>query len=298
MKSRLLLLIILFASIALIGSIAKAFEVQFQGEAGFYIGKQMLYVITGTAGDPNSVGQEGAYAFGPSKVTLDGAEYYDCSFKTTDSGGAHFYLGINLLSSALMQKGIKFGDTELDIKPAVVTLKYPLIVGKKWDNKNEKTKLIAKNLTIPGFGKLGDLTVDNLIAQTTISSEATKVPAGSFDSLLVETTYTGSLLGIPVTLIQRTWMSEENIPIKRYFEFTKPTKMVLYAMELSEPNPDLYDLNWDGIVNVLDIMIIAKYYGQQMQTTHIPNPDVDGNGFVDMNDMEFMIAHFGEVYKK
>ena len=296
---RLRSLLLVFISIALIGSLASAFEIQFPGETGFYIGKPMLYVITDTAGDPNSIGQEGIYTFGPNKIVLDGAEYYDCSFITNGSGGSHFYLGIDSANSALMQKSIIFGDTELDITPAIVTLKYPLAIGKKWDNKNTKTKLIAKNLVIPGLGKLpGDLSVDNVVAQTTVSSQTIKVPAGSFDTLLVETTYTGSPLGIPMTLIQRTWMSEDNVPVKRSFEFTKPTNMMIYAMELSESNPDPYDLNWDGIVNVLDLMIIAKSYGQHIQYVRIPNPDIDGNGVVDMNDMEFLIAHFGKVYKK
>ena len=298
-----LLLFTFFIFITLIGPFASAFDVQFTGEAGFYIGKPMLYVITGTAGDPKSVGQEGIYSFGPNKATLDGAEYYDCSFITSDAGGAHFYFGINLTlshlaNSTLTQKNIKFGDTELDIKPAIVSLKYPLISGKKWDNKNDKTKLIAKNLTIPGIGKMpSDLTIDNVIVQTTVSSVIIKVPAGSFDSLLVETTSSGTLLGIPVTMIQRIWMNEDNVPVKQNFEFTKPTKMMLYAMELSEPNPDIYDLNWDGVVNVLDLMIIAKNYGQKIQYVRIPNSDIDGNGIVDLNDMELMIAHFGERYK-
>ena len=273
-----------------------AIEIQFPGETGFFIGKPMIYVIKATAGDPNTVGSEGIYQFGPNKVTLDGAEYYDSAFSSVSSS-SHFYLGIDNAKALVTQKGISFGETEMNIIPAIVTLKYPLANGKKWDNKNEKTKLIAKK--VPLFGQMiNELTIDSVNAQTTVTSVSLKIPAGVFDCLLVETNLSGSLLGLPTTLIQRTWMSEDNVAIKRYFEFTSPMKMTLYDMELSEPNPDPYDLNWDGVANILDLMIITKYYGTQMKSTRIPNPDIDGNGVVDMKDLNLAVSHFGEIYKK
>jgi hypothetical protein len=275
-----------------------AIEIQFPGEAGFFIGKPMIYVIKATAGDPNTVGSEGIYQFGPNKVTLDGAEYYDSAFLNVSSS-SHFYLGIDNAKALVTQKGISFGETEIKIIPAIVALKYPLTNGKKWDNKNEKTKLSAKNIIIPGIGKIpNELTIDNVNAQTTVTSVSLKIPAGVFDCLLVETELSGSLLGLPTILIQRTWMSEDNVAVKRAFEFIKPTKMTLYDMELSEANPDPYDLNWDGVANILDLMIITKYYGMQMKSTRIPNPDIDGNGVVDMKDLDLAVSHFGDIYKK
>ncbi|MGB9596476.1 MAG: dockerin type I domain-containing protein [Candidatus Poribacteria bacterium] len=295
MKLKLLTFIVAFIMISLFESSISAIEIKFPGEQGFFIGKPMIYVVKATAGDPQAIGSEGIYKFGPDKVTIDGSEYYDCIF-ANERGGAHFYLGIDSINALVTQKGIAFGETNLNIKPAITALKYPLVEGKKWE---EKTKITAKNITIPGLGIIpNELTIDNVSAQTIVSSTSIKVPAGPFDCLLVEATYNGSLLGLPVTLIQRTWMSEDNVPIKRNFEFTKPTKMMLYDMELSEANPDPYDLNWDGISNILDLMIITKYYGRQMQSTRIPNPDINGDGFVDMKDINLAISHFGEKYKK
>lgn len=296
------LFIIAFISIAIIIPFAKAFEIPFPGEAGFYIGKPMLYIIAGTAGDPKTVGQEGVYNFGPDKVTLDGVEYYDCSFKTTDLDGAHFYFGINSKNGILTQKGIKFGTTEINIKPAVVTIKYPLFAGEKWDNKNNKTELNAKNIKI-GDIAIPELNVKDVTVETKVSSSAINVPTGNVECLLIETVYKGNVLGaISVKLTQRTWMSVDNVPVKRSFELVSEqlmkTPTIVYDMELSEPNPDIYDLNWDGVVNILDLMIVTKYYGQNIQSVRVPNPDIDGNRIVDLNDMELLIAHFGEVYKK
>jgi hypothetical protein len=275
-----------------------AIEIQFPGEAGFFIGKPMIYVIKATTGDPDTIGSESIYRLGPNKVTIDGADYYDSLF-TSESSSSHFYLGIDSVKTLVNQKGITFGETEINIIPAIISLKYPLADGKKWD---EKTKLIAKNIEIPNLAKLPELTIDNVNAQTTVTPKTITIPSGAFDCLLVETTFSGSLkitgLSIPATLIQRTWMSEDNVPIKRNFEFTSPMKMMLFDMELSEPNPDPYDLNWDGVANILDLMIITKYYGTKMKSTRIPNPDIDGNGFVDMKDLNLAVSHFGEIYKK
>lgn len=285
--------ILIFASLGI-----GAFDIQFPNDEGFYIGKPMAYVITGTAGEPSSLGEEGIYTFGPILATLDGKQYYTCTFNV-DSNTAIYFLGIDRNNKTVTQKNIRFGETELDISPAIVALKYPLYNNQKWDNKDQKTKLVAKNITIPGLGKFpSDLTIENVIAQTTVSAINITVPAGSFDSLLVETTYTGSLLGIPMTIIQRTWMSQDNVPIKRNFEFTKPTKMMIYQMELSKPHPDIYDLNWDGKVNVLDLMMITRYYGSQLTSTRIPNPDINMDNVVDLEDMKMIISHFGEIYKK
>jgi len=296
------LFIIAFMSIAIIIPLANAFEIQFPSELGFYIGKPMLYIIAGTTGDPKTIGQEGVYNFGPDKITLDGAEYYDCSFKTGDLDGAHFYFGIDSKNNTLTQKGIKFGTTDINIKPAIVAIKYPLFAGEKWDNKNDKTELNAKNIKI-GDIELPELNVKEVTAETKVSSNVISVPAGNVECLLIETIYKGTVLGaISVKLTQRTWMSIDNVPIKRNFELVSEllmkTPTILYDMELSEPNPDIYDLNWDGVVNILDLMIITKYYGQNMQSVRVPNPDIDGNRIVDLNDMKFLIAHFGEIYIK
>jgi len=274
-----------------------AFEIQFKGEDSFYVGKPMVYVITGTAGDPNTIGLEGVYQFGPTLINIDNKIYHVCTFDT-GSGYTIFYFRIDNANKLMTQKYYRFGETEIEISPEVVALKYPLYNGQKWDNKGEKTTITAKKVVIPGFGQFpGDLKIENINAQTTVTSTRITVPAGTFDSLLVEEVYTGSLLGIPATVVQRTWMSEDNVPLKRNFEFTKPTKLMIYEMELARPNPNIYDLNWDGVVNIIDLVFITKYYGSTLTSPRIPNPDVNGDNVVDLNDIKVMISRFGEKYK-
>jgi hypothetical protein len=297
-KTRLLYLIFIFLFVGL--NNLGAFEIQFPGEAGFYIGKPMIYVTHETAGDSNSLSEEGIYIFGSDIVTLDGWQYYTCIFDVGNNA-ATFFLGIDKDKKVQTQKNIRFGVTELDISPAVVALKYPLFPGQKWDNKNEKTKITGKNVTL-GNLKLPEFTVEDVSVQTSVSSATINVPAGNFDTLLVKTDYSGAILGqIKVSITQRTWMSEDNVPVKRAFELTTmfdPKPATIYEMELSKPSPDIYDLNWDGVVNVLDLMMVVKYYGTQPKSTRIPNPDINMDNVVDLEDMKMIISHFGEIYKK
>lgn len=273
----------------------EAFEIQFPGEKGFFIGKPMVYVITANSNDDKTIGQEGIFMFGPNKVNIAGSEYYDCTFGT-DSNGSHFYLGINDENQVLTQKMIKFGQTKLDINPAVSLLKYPIYSGQKW---SEKTSLIAENVVIPGLGMLPTaLRIDNVKAETQVSAQAMSSPAGTFNTLLVETTYTGNMIGIPMTLIQRTWVNEDNAVIKRNFEFTKPSKLMLYEIVLSKPNPNPYDLNWDGVVNILDLIYVAGFFGKSLQRIMIPNPDIDNDSKVDFSDLKLLGTHLGEIYKR
>ena len=112
---------------------------------------------------------------------------------------------------------------------------YPLAPGDTW---SETTDMLAKDLEIPGLGRMPlPIPANGVKAETKVSLETISVPAGTFDTLLVETTYDGSLLGIPMTLVQRTWLSEGNITIKRNIEFLKPTEVPLYDFELSKLPP-------------------------------------------------------------
>lgn len=208
------------------------FDIQYPGEAGFFIGMPMVYVIT--AEDDENFGQEGIFTFGQDLITIDGVEYYDSVFNSP-SGDSHFYFGIDPVKGDLTQKRIILGETEIDLDPALTAIHYPLSPGDSW---SEETDLTATELEIPGLGKLPfPVLIKGLEAETKVSSMSITVPAGEFDTLLVESTYTGSILGIPVTLIQRTWLSESNIVIKRNFEFNKPTQLSFYDIELSKLPP-------------------------------------------------------------
>lgn len=226
-------LVLAFAFILVFGFYTNsldAFELKYPGENGFYIGKSITYIIVSDSNAQN-IGKEGTFIFGYGRVTINGVEYYDCTYETP-SGVSNFFLRLDKANEVLIQKGLKVGSSELTLEPAIRSVDYPISPGVSW---NEIADLTAKNIEIPGLGKINiPLTAKGVKVDTKASLSTIKVPAGTFETLLVESIYTGSLIGIPMTLIQRTWLNIENIPIKRNFEFTEPTKIMIYDIELSQ----------------------------------------------------------------
>lgn len=291
-KCKPFILGILIILAGMTGSSSKAFEINYPGEDGFFIGKPMIYKITANSSTEANVGQEGTFIFGSGKIVIDGIEYYDSVFRSP-TGSSNFYFGIDSSKKRLTQKGFDIGKTEIKIKPTVTAVEYPVAPGKKW---SEKTEMTAKNLIIPGLGMLETtITAKDVKAETQVYSKAIIVPAGTFDTLLIETTFTGSLLGIPMTLVERTWLNEDNVAIKRNFEFIKPTSLMLYEIQLSKPSPVPHDLNWDKVINILDLIIVAKHFGR-LSRPMIPNPDLDGNGEVNALDLLKVASRLGESY--
>ena len=44
------------------------------------------------------------------------------------------------------------------------------------------------------------------------------------------------------------------------------------------------DVNGDGIVNILDLVLVASQIGKSIDPTQVPNPDVNEDGTVDILD--------------
>lgn len=226
-------LFLVFALTLILGFYASsldAFELKYPGERGFYIGIPISYIIVNESNTQN-IGKEGTFTFGYKRINIDGVQYYECAYETP-AGVSNSYLRLDSVNETLIQKGFNSGLTEISLEPAIKSIDYPISPNISW---NEITELTAKNIEIPGLGKLNiPLVVKGVKVNTKVFSSTIKVPSGTFDTLLVESIYSGSLMGIPITLIQRTWLNIENITIKRNFEFVEPTKSMVYDIELSQ----------------------------------------------------------------
>ncbi len=289
MKVRSFFVVVIFTLTGLLGS-SSAFEIQYPGQEGFFIGKTMIYRITADSNAGNT-GSDGTFVFGQDRIIIDGVEYYDCVFDSP-SGSSHFYLRPDPVERVLFQKGFKVGVSKLILDSEVKGVVYPLSSGSNW---SENTRLEAESLEVPGFGVLTiPITIDDVKAETKVTSEVLSVPAGTFDTLFIETTYSGIiklLASMSVTLIQRTWLSEDNVPVKRNFEFAGT---IIYEIELSSLSPTPWDVNLDGSTDMSDIMLVARNFSKQIEKVRVPNPDVNGDGVVNILDLAQVGAHFGE----
>jgi len=58
-----------------------------------------------------------------------------------------------------------------------------------------------------------------------------------------------------------------------------------------------WDVNKDGRVDILDLVLVYQYLGVHVITPLDPNPDVNGDGIVSPLDLVLVCQHFGEVYQ-
>ena len=115
--------------------------------------------------------------------------------------------------------------------------------------------------------------------QVTIVAYGTTPLSGSGVLLYLNFNVVGSA-GSSTNLSFSSFMFNEGIPEANY---DTPLNTVTI---ISFPS---YDINTDGLINILDIQIIAANYGLTL-----PNYDLDGSGTIDINDIKILINHFGE----
>ena len=53
------------------------------------------------------------------------------------------------------------------------------------------------------------------------------------------------------------------------------------------------DVNADGVVNILDLVLVAQHFGETPTEKQDPNPDVNGDGTVNILDLVLVAQHFG-----
>ena len=55
------------------------------------------------------------------------------------------------------------------------------------------------------------------------------------------------------------------------------------------------DVNDDGFVNIIDLVLVAVRYGETIEGDTIPNPDVNRDGIVDLNDIVLVTENMASV---
>lgn len=53
------------------------------------------------------------------------------------------------------------------------------------------------------------------------------------------------------------------------------------------------DVNADGAIDILDLTFIAAHFGEMPTADQHPNPDVNGDGIVNILDLTLVANHFG-----
>jgi endonuclease YncB( thermonuclease family) len=66
-----------------------------------------------------------------------------------------------------------------------------------------------------------------------------------------------------------------------------------YNSVVNDKNP--YDVNEDGQVDILDLILVGRHFGETIEECIHPNPDVNDDGVVDIFDLVLLEQHFGNV---
>jgi hypothetical protein len=71
------------------------------------------------------------------------------------------------------------------------------------------------------------------------------------------------------------------------------------ALKLALPEVRVaWDINSDGTVDFLDLVMVASRFGEWITPLAYPNPDVNGDGVIDVLDLVMIGMHFGEKYDR
>lgn len=54
------------------------------------------------------------------------------------------------------------------------------------------------------------------------------------------------------------------------------------------------DVNADGLINILDLVYVAKHFDEMPDDELSPNPDINGDGTVNILDLTLIASHFGK----
>ena len=70
---------------------------------------------------------------------------------------------------------------------------------------------------------------------------------------------------------------------------------VSYAQDTDPDTLRAADVNTDGVINILDLTVVASHFGETPTADQSPNPDVNGDGSVNILDLTLVASHFGKT---
>ena len=140
--------------------------------------------------------------------------------------------------------------------------------------------------------------VELMPMETEESEVVEPIPAETEDGEAVETTPTEAEESETVEPIpEPTEESEivEPTPVEtEESEADEPTPTETEESEAVERSPPAWDVNEDGFVNILDLVLVRSHFGEEGPTPS----DVNGDNIVNILDLTLVANHLGEYYEQ
>ena len=178
------------------------------------------------------------------------------------------------LHKVVAELGDVFGISRIEFSPPAVFFPPTLQVGEKWETLGETEVYLVGPVTVSSTNEV-------------VAIEDVVTPAGTFENCLkirILTKTTAALGSSRSTSYQ--WLAPDLGPVK--FETGQDIIFELTSFNLVPPeNP--YDVNADGVVNILDLTFVAAHLGEAN-----PDADVNGDGIVNILDLVRLAQNFGD----
>ena len=177
------------------------------------------------------------------------------------------------LHKVVAELGDVFGVSRLEFSPPAVFFPPTLQVGEVWETLGETEVYLVGSVTVSSTNKV-------------IAIEDVVTPAGTFENCLkirIDTKTTAAVGSSRSTSYQ--WFAPDLGPIK--FETSQDIIFELISFNLITPEVP-YDVNADGMVNILDLTFVASRFGEAD-----PEADVNDDGIVNILDLVLVAQHFG-----
>ena len=166
-----------------------------------------------------------------------------------------------------------FGVANMEFSPPAVFFPPTLQVGEMWETLGETEVYLVGPVTVSSINEV--VAIENVVT-----------PAGTFEDCLkiqIRTKTTAALGSSRSTTYQ--WLAPDLGPVK--FETSQDIIFELVSFNLiTTENP--YDVNADGMVNILDLTFVASHFGESN-----PEADVNDDGIVNILDLVLVAQNFG-----
>ena len=175
--------------------------------------------------------------------------------------------------SIVAELGDVFGISNIEFSPPAVFFPPTFQLGDTWEILGETDVYLVGPVTVSSVNEV--VTIEDVVT-----------PAGTFEDCLkikILTKTTAASASNRSTSYQ--WLAPDIGPVK--FETAQDIIFELASYNLLTPEK-LYDVNDDGVVNILDLTFVASRLGQDD-----PKADVNGDGTVNILDLVRVAQHLG-----
>ena len=176
------------------------------------------------------------------------------------------------LHKLVLELGPIFGIVRMEFSPPAIFFPATLQLGEIWEMSGEADVYLVGNVTVSSMNEV-------------VAVEDVVTPAGTFEDCLkikIRTRTIAALGSSRSTSYQ--WLAPDIGPVK--FETGQDIVFELTSFTLVTPEVP-YDVNADGVVNILDLTFVASHFGG----TH-PEADVNGDGIVNILDLVRVAQNF------